>query len=45
MSIVHCDTHGNIDTDFNAEHFKPGTEECAMANTQKTVDDIEDYYI
>lgn len=28
MSIVHCDTHGNIDTDFDAEHFVEGTEEC-----------------
>lgn len=28
MSVVYCSTHGNIDTDFEAEHFKEGTEEC-----------------
>ena len=28
MSIVHCNTHGNIDTDFNAEHFN-ALEQCA----------------
>lgn len=28
MSIVHCDIHGNIDTDFDSEHFIDGTEEC-----------------
>jgi len=28
MSMVYCNTHGNIDTDFNAEHFN-ATEDCA----------------
>lgn len=29
MSIVYCHHHGLIDTDFYAEHFKDGTEDCA----------------
>lgn len=33
MSIVRCHYHDkNIDTDFEAEHFKYGTEECASIN-------------
>lgn len=28
MSVVYCDNHGYIDTDFNAEHFVYGTETC-----------------
>lgn len=28
MSIVYCGIHGNIDTDFNAEHFIEGTLDC-----------------
>lgn len=29
MSVVYCDLHGHIDTDFEAEHFIYGTEDCA----------------
>lgn len=30
MSVVYCEScDKHIDTDFNAEHFKEGTEDCA----------------
>jgi hypothetical protein len=29
MSVVYCHTcDEHVDTDYNAEHFKDGTEEC-----------------
>ena len=37
MSVVHCDSHGDIDTDFDAEHFKYGTEECGIYMTDLDV--------
>ena len=39
MSIVRCEIHGNIDTDFDSEHFIDGTERCAESSM--TPDDIK----
>lgn len=45
MSVIHCDVHGNIDTDFYAEHFVEGTEQCAeYARTDEEFEDQEDNY-
>ena len=39
MSMVRCELHGNIDTDFDAEHFIEGTEICA--ESAMTPEDIK----
>ena len=39
MSIVRCELHGNIDTDFDAEHFIEGTEICT--ESAMTPEDIK----
>lgn len=43
MSIVRCTDHGLIDTDFDAEHFIYGTEQCAEfhEHTNTHVEEVE----